>query len=240
MLSMVLRITTRDRVRHLQLDRADKLNALDRHLYQALNAALDDAEDDPDISVVVLTGSGRAFSAGVDLAELARSAQPGGEPEFSEPAIGFIDRLARFPKPLVVAVNGLAVGIGATLLGYADVIVAGESARFRYPFTALGISPELGSSWMLPHQIGWQAAQWLLLSANWIDAERARDIGLVLEVVPDDELADRAAALADEIAERKLSSLVATKATYTAWRHEHRHRAIEVENERFGPLLRGE
>ncbi len=240
MLSMALRITTRDRVRHLQLDRADKLNALDRHLYGALNAALDDATDDPEISVVVLTGSGRAFSAGVDLAELARSAQPGGDPGFTEPAIGFIERLARFPKPLVVAVNGIAVGIGATMLGYADVIIAGDSARFRYPFTALGISPELGSSWMLPQQVGWQAAQWLLLSASWIDAERARDMGLVLEVVPDDELAARAAALADELAERKLASLMATKATYTAWRHGHRDTAMEVESGYFGPLLRGE
>ncbi len=224
-----------DRIRTLTLDRADKLNAFDRNLYRALADELDRAAADPSVSVVVLTGSGRAFSAGVDLGELHA-----GDPDFSEVASAAISTIAEFPKPLLVAVNGLAVGVGATVLGYADVAIAGRSARFRYPFTHLGVNPEVGSSWMLPHQVGWQNAQWLLLSSEWIDAAQARDMGLVLEVVDDDALIPRAHELAATIAKHALPSLMATKRTYTAWRRDPVARAQDVEYADFGALLRGD
>lgn len=231
------RIEQDGRVATVTLDRADKLNAFDRHLYRAANEALAGLAADDGVSVVVLTGTGRAFSAGVDLGELAATASGESDPAFTEPATAFISTIAEFPKPLVAAVNGLAVGIGTTLLGYCDVVIAAESARFRYPFTSLGVTPELGSSWMLPHQVGWQAAQWLFLSSAWLEARRAAEIGLVLEVVPDTALAERAARLAADIATHPLASLMATKRTYTAWRRDPQLRAQEVESADFQRLL---
>lgn len=235
----MLDVSDHDRVRLMTLRRPDRRNAFDRELYARSADALDQAGADGGVSVVVLTGTGPAFSAGVDVDELAAVAGgAAGTDEFVASAQRFVRTLAEFPKPLIAAVNGSAVGIGATLLGHCDVVLAGRSARFRYPFTSMGIVPEIGSSWMLPHQVGWQAAQWLLLSSRWIDATEALAMGLVLEVVADDELLATAQARGAEIAEHPLDSLVATKATYRAWRTEAISRAEAEETSRFGPLLR--
>jgi enoyl-CoA hydratase/carnithine racemase len=129
--------------------------------------------------------------------------------------------------------------MGTTLLGYADLAFAAESARFRTPFTAMGLSPELASSRLLPELIGWQRASWMLLSSEWVDARTAAAWGLVMEAVPDDQLLDRAVAAARTIAGRTPAAVRAVKQTMTAWRTPAVEAALAAEYEVFGPLLRG-
>src|SRR5207237_3383679 len=118
----MIRIEDADRVRLITLDRPDALNAFNEALYDATTEALLDASASPDVAVVVLTGTGRAFSAGTDVIEMAsRTTDPDAFNAGAHGFPGLIDQLAAFPKPLVCAVNGLALGIGATLLGYADL-----------------------------------------------------------------------------------------------------------------------
>ncbi|MCL4161533.1 UNVERIFIED_CONTAM: hypothetical protein GTU68_020008, partial [Idotea baltica] len=149
-------------------------------MYNATSDALRDAAQSPDIAVVLLTGAGRAFSAGQDLGEMASIADiaAGGEGEAASGFPGFVDALVAFPKPLVVAVNGLGLGIGMTILGHADLSFISEDARLKCPFTSLGVAPEAAASVLFPSLIGWQDAAWVLLSSEWIDAPTAVEIGL--------------------------------------------------------------
>jgi enoyl-CoA hydratase/carnithine racemase len=225
-------------VRVVTIDRPEKRNAIDRHVYAGLSEAFETAAARDDLGAVVLTGAGQeAFCAGADRDELASVAAGTGQ-EFAIAANRFCDALLVYPKPVVMAVNGMGVGMGTTLLGYADLAYAGESARFRTPFTAMGISPELGSSWLLPNLIGWQRAAWMLLSSEWVDAHTAAAWGLVLEVVPDRELLARATSAARSIAQHDLASVQAVKRTMLAWRTAAVERALDVEKQEFGPLLR--
>jgi enoyl-CoA hydratase/carnithine racemase len=122
-----------------------------------------------------------------------------------------MDSLIGFPKPLIAAVNGLGVGLGLTLVGHCDLCLVGESARFRPPFTALGVVPEAAASYTLPLMMGWQAATKALLTSEWISADEAVAAGLAIRKVADDELLDEALALAAEVAVWPISSLVGTK-----------------------------
>ncbi len=200
------------RVRLLTLDRPEALNAFDTPLYDAAAEALNAAADDGAVAVAVVTGAGRAFSAGQDLAEMATLAQEtdgwNGE---GHGFPRFMDALIGFPKPLIAAVNGLAVGLGLTMIGHCDLCLVAEDARFRPPFTALGVAPEAASSYTLPALMGWQRATHVLLTSAWIDADQAVAAGLALRKVPGDDLVAEALALAAEIATWPISSLVATK-----------------------------
>jgi len=233
-----VQVDDEDGVRVVTIDRPDKRNALDRHVLQALEDAFGEAAGRGDIGAVVLTGTGReAFTAGADRGELAAIAAGTGQ-DFSRVANQFADTLTTFPLPLVIAVNGLAVGMGTTILGYADVSFAAEGARFRTPFTAMGVSPELASSWLLPQLVGWQRASWMLLSSEWVDARTAADWGLVLDVVPDDDLRAHAVAAARMIAVHDSASVRAVKQTMLEWRTASVERALATEKALFGPLLR--
>lgn len=236
---MPLRTQDRDRVRTLMLDRPEALNAFDEALYDELTEALRAAGSDPDVAVVLLTGAGRAFCAGTDLKEMfARSTDPefvAGEHGF----LGLVDALAEFDKPLVVAANGLGVGLGLTVLGFADLAFASTEARFRCPFTSLGVAPEAASSYLLPQLIGRQNAAWVLLSAEWISAEQARDMGLLWQLCPPAELLETAHQHCAALAERPISSLRAVKATMTEPHRAEIAAARERENAHFAQLLGG-
>lgn len=235
---MSVLVDDEDGVRVVTINRPDKRNAIDRHVYAGLYEAFETAAARDDIGAVVLTGAGQeAFCAGADRGELAATAAGTGQ-EFATAANRFCDALLVYPKPVVMAVNGMGVGMGTTLLGYADIAFAAQSARFRTPFTAMGISPELGSSWLLPQLIGWQRASWMLLSSEWVDAATAAAWGLVVEVVPDAELLARATSAARAIAQHDLASIQAVKRTMLAWRTGAVELALDVEKEEFGPLLR--
>ena len=207
------RLLTADhnRVRTLTLNRPEALNAFDEALYDAATDALTDAAADPEVAVVVITGAGRAFSAGQDLAEMqARITDPGFTPgRHGFP--GFVDALSAFPKPLICAVNGVGLGIGATILGFADLAFMSSSARLKCPFTSLGVAPEAASSYLLPQLIGRQNAAWVLMSSEWIPADEALRMGLVWKVVAPEDLIRETYRYAEVLAARPISSLMAVK-----------------------------
>ncbi len=176
---MTLQIDDENRVRTLTLNRPEALNAFNEALYDATAQALLDTADDSEVAVLLLTGTGRGFSAGTDLAEMQARIT---DPDFTPGRYGFpglIDALSKFPKPLICAVNGVGVGIGATILGYADLAFMSSTARLKCPFTSLGVAPEAASSYLLPQLVGRQNAAWLLMSSEWVDAEEALRMGLV-------------------------------------------------------------
>jgi enoyl-CoA hydratase/carnithine racemase len=204
------RVVPEDRgaVRVLVLDRPAKLNAFTADGYRVLSAELDAAADDPGVAVCVLTGRGRAFSAGVDLTALRR---PGGSAELGAHFDPLLERLARFPKPLVGAVNGLAVGFGATLLLHCDLVVVDDDAQIRMPFIALGTCAEAASSWLLPRRVGPQQAAWMVLSGGPLTAGDAVATGFALARADAGYALDDAVALAETLATHSVAALVANK-----------------------------
>jgi len=207
---MTLRIQDDGAVRELTLARPDVLNAFDRELYDLLADALTTAATDPGVSVVVLTGEGRAFSAGTDLEELRGSAE--GRRAAVRAFEHCVDALVTFPKPLLCAVNGPAVGAGATLLHHADIVLMAEDAKVRYPFAGMGVAPEAGSSWTLPRLVGPAAAAWILLTGEWVPATECVELGLAWQCYPGTQLLPEAHRLAQTIAAHPLRALVETKA----------------------------
>jgi enoyl-CoA hydratase/carnithine racemase len=209
----VLHIEDADRVRLVTLDRPDARNALDTEHYVALADALRGAAEHPDLAVVVITGTAGAFCAGQDLAEMGRLADPT-TPAEARTGHGFRDFvtvLESFPKPLVAAVNGVAVGLGVTMLPYCDLVLVAEDARLRTPFASLGVVPEAGGSFTLPVAMGQQAAAWALLTGDWIDAATAQASGLAWRVCTPDRLLPEALDVARAMARLPVVSLVETK-----------------------------
>jgi len=223
-------------LRILTLNRPHTLNAFDRSLYDAVAEALDQAGGDDDVRAVLVTGAGRAFSAGQDLRDFA-------EPDPSAGGAGgfpaFVRALEGFPKPLIAAVNGVAVGVGLTMLLHCDMVLVGESARFRAPFVSLGLCPEAGSTALLPATIGWQRTAELLYTDHWIDAVTAVEWGLATRLEADDDLLDAALALGRTVAAQPLASLVATKRLLLAGRADAVRSAGNRELEVFARLLGG-
>ncbi|GFG75933.1 enoyl-CoA hydratase/isomerase family protein [Mycobacterium botniense] len=208
---MILQSDDTNRVRTLTLNRPEALNAFNEALYDATAEALLAAADDPQVAVVLLTGAGRAFSAGTDLTEMQARVS---DPHFVPGKYGFtglIDALSRFPKPLICAVNGIGVGIGVTILGHADLAFMSSTARLKCPFTSLGVAPEAASSYLLPRLLGRQNAAWLLMSAEWVDAHQALRMGLVWKVCEPSELLTEARRHAEILAAHPISSLMAVK-----------------------------
>lgn len=192
----------------LTLNRPEALNAFNRALFGAVRETLESAAADREIGCVLLTGAGRAFTAGSDISD-----DPGPEPAAGEkdPYDAFIECVEAYPKPLVVAVNGLAVGIGTTMLGHCDLALAGASARFRMPFTSLGLVPEAGSTSTIPALMGRHEAVHALLTSSWISAEDAARTGLVWRLTSDEDLLADALAVCEQIAAQPLESLMSTK-----------------------------
>ncbi len=206
-----LRIEDSHRVRTFTLHRPSALNAFNEELYDALAEGLAEAAEDTDIAVAVLTGTGRAFCAGTDLIEMAQRIE---DPAFVPGRHGFpglIDQLIDFPKPLILAINGLGLGIGATIIGFADLVFMSADAKLKCPFTSLGVAPEAASSFTFPHLVGRQQATWMLMSSEWISATQALEMGLVWRVCPADDLLDEAMRHAQVLAAKPISSLVETK-----------------------------
>lgn len=233
----MLTVSDNGRVRTLVLNRPEALNAFNEALYDAAAEALLDAASSPDVSVVIITGAGRAFSAGNDLKEMqARIADPSfvdGKYGFR----GFIKALKTFPKPLICAVNGLGVGIGATILGFADLAFMSTDARLKCPFTSLGVAPEAASSFLLPQLVGRQNAAWMLMSSEWVSADDALAMGLVWKVCAPDELLAEATKHAEVLAAKPVTSLIAVKQTIVDALAEQIDAAEEREYAQFEKLL---
>jgi enoyl-CoA hydratase/carnithine racemase len=187
----------------MRFNRPEKLNAITYEMLGLIDDAVRRAASDSTVRAVVVTGEGRAFSAGTDLQQLqgkARSTRPESYAQQPQPDRPAPWTFAALKKPTVAAVNGAAVGLGAELTSQCDVRIAGESARFGWVFVHRGIVPDTGAgTWLLSRIVGLQHAAYLVYSGEIISAQRAREIGYVLEVVPDAELQERALSLAQTI-----------------------------------------
>jgi enoyl-CoA hydratase/carnithine racemase len=195
-------------VRLLTLARPEKLNAFTAEGYRALRDRLNEAAAAPSVSVCVLTGQGRAFSAGVDLGEMGR---PDGPKELGVEFDPLLECLADFPKPLMAAVNGLAVGFGATILLHCDIVILDATAVLRMPFAALGTAAEAGSSYLLPRRVGSQQAAWIMLSASTFSADDAVANGFAFASVDTGKVLDATLDMAQRLATHRSAVLVANK-----------------------------
>ena len=234
-----------ERVRLVTFDRPEARNAFDTALYSGVAGALDEAAASDEFAVVVLTGEGSAYSAGQDLAEMGRLGRPadGADDatvrEHAQTAHGFtrfIAAIEAFPKPLVAAVNGVAVGIGTTMLPYCDLVLASDDARFRLPFASLGVVPEAGSTFTLPSVMGWQQAAHVFFTAEWLGVDQAIECGLVWRRCSPADLVPDALAVAASIAAMPIVSLVETKRLLLATRLDAARAARAREEEVFRHL----
>lgn len=202
-------------VRALTFNRPEALNAFNQELWYAAADALEDAAADDHVRCVLVTGNGRAFSAGQDLGEMADpTVFEGQEPGYQR----FMPVLESFPKPIVAAVNGVGVGIGLTMLLHCDIVLISDQARLKVPFISLGVTTEASASLLMPATMGWQRAAEVLFTEPWIGADQAVADGIALRAVPHDRLLDEARALAGHIGGLPLGPLLATKALMQAGR----------------------
>ena len=202
-------------VRTLTFNRPEALNAFNQELWYAAADALEDAAADDHVRCVLVTGNGRAFSAGQDLGEMADpTVFEGQEPGYQR----YMPVLESFPKPIVAAVNGVGVGIGLTMLLHCDIVLMSDQARLKVPFISLGVTTEASASLLMPATMGWQRAAEVLFTEPWIDADQAVADGIALRAVPHDRLLDEARALASHIGGLPLGPLLATKALMQAGR----------------------
>ena len=188
--------------------RPQKKNAITGAMYDALIEAFETAERDPEIGALVLSGKGGVFTAGNDLGDfLAVASRESGD----FPASRFVRKLAEFEKPLVAAVDGLAIGVGTTLLLHCDLVYATPAARFQMPFVNLGLVPEAGSSLLAPQRFGRAKAAEFLLLAESFSADDALKLGLVNAVLPQGELLAHAMGRAAALAAKPRAALLATR-----------------------------
>lgn len=184
-------------VRLFTLNRPEALNALNTALLGELSAALDDAEADPATRAVVITGSEKAFAAGADINEMAARDLVG---ILEDPRQAHWQRITHFPKPIIAAINGFALGGGCELAMHADILIAGENARFGQPEINLGIMPGAGGTQRLCRAVGSSLAMQLVLTGEQINAERALQAGLISEICPTELTVERAIKIAEIIA----------------------------------------
>ncbi len=216
------------------LNRPDALNAFNNQVFDELCAAFLTAATDNSTKVLLLTGAGRAFSAGADLKAKGKVEAP---PRYG--LEGLLNAIIDFPKPFVVAANGLGVGIGCTILGLADVAFAAESARFRCPFSALGITAEAASTYTFTRLMGHKKASWILLAAEWVSASEARETGLVNDVFADADFMAEVQKRVQTLAALPRESLMQTKELIMAPQRPAMKAAVIAENAGLARLSGG-
>lgn len=218
----------------LRMNRPEKKNAITTAMYNGISQALDRAADDAAVRVVLLTGGPDCFSSGNDIVDFLDN-PPG---DMADSPVGrFMAALSQFRKPVVAAVNGLAIGIGTTMLLHCDLVYAGTGARFQMPFASIGVCPEFGSSYVLPRLLGHQRAAELLMLGEPLDAARALDYGLINGVLPDARVSGHALAQARRLAQQPPNALRTTKALLKRWTQAQMAEVIRVEAQHFQPLL---
>ncbi|MDR6519627.1 2-(1,2-epoxy-1,2-dihydrophenyl)acetyl-CoA isomerase [Variovorax paradoxus] len=213
-------------VRTLSLNRPAALNSFTTQLHEALMAELEAAANDASVRCVVLTGAGRAFCAGQDLADpsVAPDPTPGAAPKDLGHVISayyapLVARLRSMPVPVIAAVNGVAAGAGANLALCCDLVVAARSASFIQAFTKIGLVPDTGGTWLLPRLVGSARALGIAMLGDKLPAEEAARIGLIWQCVDDAALAETATALASKLAGMPTRALVATREALAAAQH---------------------
>lgn len=226
--------TTEGRVRTVVINRPEKKNALTLSMYRGLTDELQKAAADPAIRVVVLTGVDGVFTSGNDLADFQNAGDLGED----APVFRFIQALPGFPKPLIAAVNGLAVGIGTTLLPHCDLVYASANAVFITPFSRLGVTPEAGSSLLFPLIMGLPRATEMLMLGEAFNAERAKEAGLVNDVVAPAELTRQVSERAKVLAALPPEAIRQAKDLLRGAALENLQEVIELEGQVFRRRLK--
>jgi enoyl-CoA hydratase/carnithine racemase len=221
-------------IRTLTFNRPDKKNSITSAMYGALADALAGAVDDPTVRVVLIQGHETVFSAGNDIGDFLNNPPAG----LDSPVFRFLQGIATFPKPLIAAVCGPAVGVGTTLLFHCDLVYAGDNAAFSMPFVNLGLCPEAASSLLVPQMLGYHRAAEALLLGEPFMAEAALEVGLVNRVLPPTEANAYAHSVASKLAAKPLSSLIETKRLMKKGQTERVLKTIAEEGESFGRMLR--
>lgn len=197
----------------LRLNRPDKMNALSMQMYNTLSDGLEEASASDDIGAVVICAVGDNFSAGNDMKDfMALATGPAKGSIFDIPVVKFLHILVNFEKPLVVAIQGRAVGIGLTLSLHGDMVYLSESAKLSAPFVDLGLVPEAGSSMLLPKVVGHAKASEILLLGSAVTATAAKQMGLANEVLPESELFKTALGTAQSLAAKPRIAMRHSKA----------------------------
>src|SRR5471032_2714598 len=175
----------------IEFNRPERKNAITSAMYQSMADAINDGEQDAAVRAILIVGKPEIFTAGNDLEDFMKTSRPADGAGIEERAVfRFMMALSGATKPVVAAVAGAAVGIGTTMLLHCDLVYAAPNTRLQLPFVNLGLVPEAASSLLLPALIGYQRAAELLLLGEPFTAQRAKEIGLVTEVVPEDQLFD--------------------------------------------------
>jgi enoyl-CoA hydratase/carnithine racemase len=201
-------ISAARRVLRLRLNRPEKKNALTHAMYRTLAEALERADSDPEVRAITISGTGDAFTSGNDLADFLD-----GRPLDAEsPAMRFLAAISKARKPALAGVNGIAVGIGVTMLLHCDLVYAAQDATFQTPFVNIGLVPEAASSLLLPRLIGYHRAAELFFLGNKFDAQAAREMGLVNGIVSKISLETVIGEVAAALAAKPAASLRITKA----------------------------
>src|ERR1700761_5250161 len=220
----------------VELNRPTKRNAMTSSMYVALAKILNEAAKDERARVVLWHGAGDAFCAGNDVEDFLKNPPGPGE----SPQARLMSALIDFDKPLIAAVQGAAIGGGTTMLTHCDFVYAGESAKFQMPFINLALVPEFGSSCSVPARIGHVRAAELILLGSPFDARHAAELGLVTEVVSDQDLLARATETARKLAAKPAAALQASKRLMKQPFREQIKAAMKAENEELSVQVRSE
>jgi len=218
----------------IRFTRPEKMNAITRDMYAGLTAALNDAAGDFGVRAVVITSEGDHFTAGNDIKDFM--ANPPTE-ESSEVA-RFLAALLEFPKPLIAAVKGNAVGVGTTMLLHCDIVIAAPKANFSMPFTSLGLVPEAGSTKLFPELVGYQRAARIFMTGDPFSADEAKEMGLVETITADPEKV--AMEIAERIGQQPPQAIINTKALMKAGKHDAVAAVMKAEFQIFALALQSD
>jgi len=224
-------------VRVIAFNRPEVRNAFDTLMYQEVTAALRAADGDDAVGAVVLTGRGSAFTSGQDLAEMAAIAAGTAVEGAGQGFIGLLDCLTEFSVPLLAAVNGVAVGLGFTLLAHCDLVLVARDVRLRVPFAELGVPAEAASSFLFPAAMGWQQAARILLTSDWVSADELVSMGLALRSCDPGTVLDETVGLAARVAAHPRGATRAISSLMRAARRDAVLEANRREQGAFAQLL---
>jgi 2-(1,2-epoxy-1,2-dihydrophenyl)acetyl-CoA isomerase len=220
----------KDNVAVITLNRPDKFNAFNREMALLLQQLLDDSAANTQVRSIYLTGNGKAFCAGQDLAELVGENPPGFEQILAEHFNPIVTRLRNIAKPVVCAVNGVAAGAGANIAFCGDVVVATASASFIQAFSKIGLIPDSGGTYTLPRLIGWQKASALMMLGDKVSAAEAEKMGMLYKVFEDDVFVAESFKLAITLAQMPTKGLSLTKQALNASLHNNFEQQLGTED----------
>lgn len=218
----------------IRLNRPEKMNAITRSMYAGLTAALNDAAGDFGVRAVVITSEGDHFTAGNDIKDFMANPPT----EESSDVARFLASLLEFPKPLIAAVKGNAIGVGTTMLLHCDIVIAAPNTNFSMPFTSLGLVPEAGSSKLFPELVGYQRAARIFMTGDSFTADEAKEMGLVESIATDPEKV--AMEIAERIGHQPPQAVINTKALMKAGKHDAVAAVMKAEFQIFALALQSE